>query len=67
MSPSRALQPALQPSLQRTRDADGRALHRAASENHCRRTKRQPPKNYIRSLSIKTTIEARGCRIYSVK
>jgi hypothetical protein len=53
MSPSRALQPALQPSLQRTQDADGRALHRAASENHCRRTKRQPPKNYILNLTRK--------------
>lgn len=54
MSPSHALQPALQPSLQRTQDADGRALHRAASENHCRRTKRQPPKNYILNLTEKS-------------
>ena len=54
MSPSHALQPALQPSLQRTQDADGRVLHRAASENHCRRTKRQPPKNYILNLTRKS-------------
>jgi rRNA processing protein Gar1 len=30
---------------------DGTVLHRAASENHCRRTKRQPPKNYSFILS----------------
>ena len=45
----------LQPSLQRTQDADGRVQHRAASENHCRRTKRQPPKNYSFILSCLKT------------
>jgi hypothetical protein len=57
MSPSHAPQPALQPSLQRTQDADGRVLRRAASENHCRRTKRQPPKNYILNLTKKHLYE----------
>ena len=48
--------PALQPSLQHTQDADGRVLRRAASGSHCRRTKRQPPKNYTLNLTKNSAV-----------
>lgn len=53
MSPSHAPPRALPPFPPHKRGGDGRVLHRAASENHCRRTKRQPPKNYIFNVAGK--------------